>query len=318
MRTRDRLARLAWREYLPMLLTIALWGVILLVIGHADTARLFAATILVRSTQMLTRLATAPALRARVGAEAPVRRQARRFARLAQGGAWGGSMVVLALLILLLARSGQQEIALFLPLIAIGMPARILRFSDARTDSPYYRMALAGGGLAAAAAGWALGLDAIGMALAFGAREWIALAMIRYWPKAAHVPRRPLGDPLRWAEIGQSSVISARRLISYRLTKVALAVFGPLGNLAARTGRGLNWHNRIEPYLPRSLAGFILFAVTGMAAAAVLAARSGEPAAMIAAAGLLQLASTAANIALLWRYLPSRADVDLLDDDEDD
>ena len=50
-----------------------------------------------------------------------------------------------------------------------------------------------------------------------------------------------------------------------------------------------------------------------------LALRSGEPLAMIGAAGLLQLAGASANIALLWRYLPDRNDPDLqLDEDEED
>ena len=54
---RRHIARLAWREYLPQLLTIALWATILTAIGHADTARLFAATVAMRAIQMLTRLA---------------------------------------------------------------------------------------------------------------------------------------------------------------------------------------------------------------------------------------------------------------------
>ena len=44
---RRQFARLAWREYVPQLLTIALWAIILAAIGHADTARLFAATVMI-------------------------------------------------------------------------------------------------------------------------------------------------------------------------------------------------------------------------------------------------------------------------------
>ena len=73
-----------------------------------------------------------------------------------------------------------------------------------------------------------------------------------------------------FAEIARNTAISGRRLLTYRLTKVALTIFGPLGNFAARTGRGLNWHSKIEPYLPHSLTGFILFAL-GTAGAGVLA-----------------------------------------------
>ena len=315
---RRQVARLAWREYVPQLLTIALWAIILSAIGHADTARLFAATVMIRAIQMLTRLSTASTLKLRVGADHSVRLAARRLARIVQTAALCISVVVLVALMWALTRTGQGELAAFLPLIAIGMPARALRFTDIRTDSPYYRLAMAGGGLALAGLGWAAGWQAAAMGLAFGAREWIAFAVIRFWPKAAHVPRRPVTDPLDWPEIARATIISARRLITYRLTKVALAMFGPLGNFAARTGRGLNWHNRMEPYLPHRLSGFVLFAIAAAGGAISLAVGSGEPAAMIAAAALLQLAGAATNIALLWRYLPDRGDPSLVIEDDDD
>lgn len=315
---RRQFARLAWREYVPQLLTIALWAIILAAIGHADTARLFAATVMIRAIQMLTRLSTASTLKLRVGADHSVRLAARRLARIVQTAALCISVVVLVALMWALTRTGQGELAAFLPLIAIGMPARALRFTDIRTDSPYYRLAMAGGGLALAGLGWAAGWQAAAMGLAFGAREWIAFAVIRFWPKAAHVPRRPVTDPLDWPEIARATIISARRLITYRLTKVALAMFGPLGNFAARTGRGLNWHNRMEPYLPHRLSGFVLFAIAAAGGAISLAVGSGEPAAMIAAAALLQLAGAATNIALLWRYLPDRGDPSLVIEDDDD
>ena len=315
---RRHVARLAWREYVPQLLTITMWAAIFAAIGHADAARLFAATLMVSAAQMLTRLATASALKLRVGADRAVRRAAKRLTRIVQTIALCITLVALASLMWALGEIGQGELAAFLPLIAIGLPARVLRFTDIRTDSPYFRLALAGGGLAMAGLGWAAGWQAVAMGLAFGMREWVAFAVIRFWPKAPHIPRQPVTDPLDWPEIARTSVFSARRLITYRLTKVALAMFGPLGNFAARTGRGLNWHNRIEPYLPHRLSGFVLFAITTAAGAAFLAIWSGKPAAMIAAAGLLQLACVATNIAAMWRYLPNRDDPRLVIDDDDE
>ena len=136
--------------------------------------------------------------------------------------------------------------------------------------------------------------------------------------KAAHVPARPIVEPLSFAEVARNTAVSGRRLLTYRMTKIALTVFGPVGNFAARTGRGLNWHSKIEPYLPHRLSGFILFAVATAGGAVFLALRSGEPAAMIGAAGLMQIAGASANIALLWRYLPDRHDPDLVVDEDDD
>lgn len=314
-----RLVQLSLREYLPLAATVALWAVILVAIGHADTARLFAATIAFRAVQMLTRMNTARSIKLRSTAPKAVRRQARRKARVVQLAVVLVNVVILVALVVGLDAIGQREMATFLPLIAVGMPARILRYSDVRTDSPYFRLALSGGGLALALAAWGAGLGAVGLALAFGMREWVAYAVIRYWPREPRVPERPLSDELAFAEIARNTAITGRRLLTYRITKVALTVFGPIGNFAARTGRGLNWHNRIEPFLPHRLSGFILFSTVATAGALFLALRSGEPAAMVGAAGLMQLAAASANIAAMWKYLPDRAAVDTsLDEDEDD
>ena len=315
---RERVARLAWREYVPQLMTIATWAVIVAAIGTADTARLLAATVIVRALQMLTRLATAGGLKLRVGADIAVRRAAKRLAHKVQAIALCLAVALLVGLMWALGQIGQGKIAAFLPLIAIGMPARVLRNTDIRTDSPYYRLALSGGGLAMAGLAWAAGWHSVALGLAFGMREWVAYAVIRFWPKVPHVPKRPVTEPLDWPEIARASVISARRMITYRLTKVALGLFGPVGNFAARTGRGLNWHNRIEPFLPHRLWGFVLFGLGAGGAAVILAVRSGEPVAMIAAAAMMQLACIAANIALLWRYLPNRDDPNLIVEDDDD
>ena len=314
-----RLLHLSLREYLPALATILLWALVLAAIGHADTARLFAAAVMLRAVQMLTRMTTAPSIKARTGAPKAIRVQARRFARMVQIAVLGGNVVLLFGLVRGLEAIEQAEIALFLPLIAIGLPARILRFSDVRTNSPFFRLALSGGGLGMALLGWAAGLGAIGMGLAFGMREWVAYAVIRYWPRAGHVPKRPIADRLGFAEIGRNTAVSGRRLLTYRITKVALTILGPVGNFAARTGRGLNWHAKVEPYLPHRLSGFILMAVVTAGGALFLALRSGEPAAMVGAAGLMQLAAASANIALMWPFLPDRHDPTLVvDEDEED
>ncbi len=311
--------QLGLREYLPLLLTIALWAVIFVVIGHADTARLFAATVAMRAMLMLTRLSTGASLRARVGAPIEIVLQAKRYAFGVQFAVLIASAGAVTLLLLGLDLIGQHEIAMFLPLIAIGLPARVLRNADLKSESPYSRLALSSGGLAAAVAGWGVGLGPIGMALAFGAREWIAYAVVRSWPKAQRASRSPVLEPMTLAEVARNTAVSGRRLLTYRISKVVLAMLGPVGNIAARTGRGLNWHSKIEPYLPHHLPGFILFALIATGGAAFLALGSGEPAAMVAAAAMMQLAAASTNIALMWRWLPLRDDPRLMiDEDEED
>jgi hypothetical protein len=314
-----QIKQLAWREYLPLAATAAMWAVLVLAIGHADAARLLAAVTMVRGTQLLTKCATPISVKRRINAPPAIQRQARWFAFNVQATA----LIVALLLIVLLAEGmkaiGQDQIAAYLPFLALGMPARYRRLSDVRAASPYFRIALATGGLVMASIGWAAGWAATFMALVFGAREWIAYVILRLWPRAPVQPAIPRGDRLQFVEIAANSAVYGRRMLTYRLSKVALAVLGPFGNAAARTGRGLNWHKRFEPYLPHHLGGFILFSMASWIGAALLAVRSGEPAAMIVAAGLFQVGAAAANVLLFWRWMPPRdASVGIEDDDEED
>jgi len=314
---RRQLKQLAWREYLPLAGTIATWAVIVAAIGHADTARLLAAVAVVRAVQMLTKLATPMSLKRRLQAPREIRRQARRLALTLQSAA----LVVALLLVVLLTEAmkgiGQQQVAAFLPFIALGMPVRYLRLADVRVASPYYRLALSVGGLAMVSIGWALGWQAAALGLAFGAREWIAYITLRLWPRGPREPRFPTSERLKFAEVARFTAILGRRLLTYRLSKSVLIVFGPIGNVAARTGRGLKLHQKLDPYVPHHLGGFILFCASAFAGAAFLALRSGEPAAMIGAAGLCQIGAATANVILLWRYLPPR-DAEVVEDDDDD
>ena len=301
-----------------MAATIATWAVIVAAIGHADAARLLAAVTVIRAIQLLTNLTIGIALRRRVGASPQIGRQARRFAFNLQAANLAAALVLVALLAEAMKAIGQQQVAAFLPLIALGMPARYLRSVDVRAASPYGRLALASGGLAMVLLGWAAGWHAAALGLAFGAREWVGYAVLRWWPRAPRPANVVLNEPLRFEEVARYTAVFGRRLLAYRLTKSLLTVLGPVGNAAARTGRGLNWHNKLEPYLPHHLGGFILFSLTSMAGAAFLALRSGEPAAMVAAAGLLQIGCTAGNVVRVWRYLPARDDRQLPEYDDDD
>ena len=319
MSRRQKLTQLAWREYLPMGLTIAMWAIIVAAIGHADTARLIAAFAMVRSTQMITKLATQVGLKRRQGAPRPVRRQAKKLAFATQGVALVVALLLVALLFEALKAIGQQKVAAFIPYLALAMPARNLRFADVKSASPYSRLALSASGLALAAIGWVAGWQAALMGLAFGTREWVALAALRWWPREARPPRNPTVEPLLFAEVARTTAVMGRRLLTYRLTKSLLAPFGPIGNVAARTGRGFNLHQKLEPYIPHHLVGFILFSLATFGGAIFLALRSGEPAAMVGAAGLAQIGAATANVVLLWRYLPTRdADMVVEDDDDDD
>ena len=295
-----------------------MWVILLLAIGHADAARLLAAATVVRGTQLLTKVATPISVKRRVKASQGLQRQARWFAFNVQASALIGGLAVIALLAEGLKAIGQDLIAGFLPFMALGMPARYLRLSDVRAASPYFRLALASGGLGLAALGWATALPVALMGLVFGAREWIAYITLRLWPRTLPELRQYRDDRLDFAEIASNSAIYGRRMLTYRLGKVVLAMLGPFGSAAARTGRGLRWHKRIEPYLPHHLGGFLLFTAATWAGAIFLPLRSGEPAVMIGAAGLFQIGAAAANVLLFWRWMPARVASAALEHDEDE
>ena len=319
MKKKKQIKQLAWREYLPLAATAASWAVIVLAIGHADAARLLAAVTFVRGVQLMSRLATPTVLKMRVKAPQAVRRHAKRLARVLQASSLIVGLVVVALLAEGMKAIDQDQIAAFLPFLALGMPARHLRLADVKTASPYFRLALTSSGLVTAAIAWASGWPVTLFALAFGLREWIAYAALRWWPREPKIPKRMTDEPLKFAEVARFSVILGRRLLTYRLSKSLLAVFGPFGNAAARTGRGLNWHSRLEPYIPHHLGGFIAFALGTLGTSVFLAVRSGEPAAMVVAAGLFQVSGAAMNIILFWRWLPDRdVDIPMFYDDDDE
>jgi hypothetical protein len=314
-----RVAELAGREYLPMAATIAMWAVVVAATGHADAARLLAAVTGVRAIQLFTKFATGAALKRRLGAPRKIWRQARRFCLDLQLIALTVALLIVAILIEGMESIDQGQIAATIPFIAVGMPARYLRFADVRAATPYSRLALALCGLAVALIGWAVGWHATMFGLAFGAREWIAYLALRWWPTTPRPSARPTSDPLHFAEVASLSALIGRRSLTYRLSKSLLTAFGPFGTVAARTGRGLNWHKKIEPYVPHHLPGFILFSAVALVSAVMLVLKSGEPAAMVAAAGMFQIGAATTNVILLWRYLPqSRREPDIQDDDDDD
>ncbi len=223
-----------------------------------------------------------------------------------------------AILSALLTQLDQPLIATMLALVAIGVPARLIRSIVRRAMTYHIRLYLSAAALVGAGIAFALDAGPLGYALAFGAREWAATLASFLVDTEKRKSRSPATEPVTLPEVAKHTVVNSRRLLTYRLTKNILTVFGPFGNFAARTGRGLNLHSRMEPYIPHKKAGFASFAMATTAIAALLVWRSGQPLAMIAAAGMLQLSAVAVNVLLWWRYLPVRDDPTLAIEDDDD
>ena len=311
--------RLTAREYLPMALLIVFWAVTALGIGHADAARLLAATVLMRAPLMLSQMTTLGPLRRRAGAPEAVRRQSRRMVWLVQGAVLGALVLEALLFSWGLEATGQLLVAEMLLVLVIGYPAKLYRGIDARASSPVFPLIATSAAALGAAAAWWLGLGPVGFALAYALREWVALLFVRLIGIGNQAePAQLTDEPLTFAEIARNTVVNSRRKITYRLTKNILTVFGPFGNFAARTGRGLNLHGKLEPYMPHKRGGFVAFALVAAALAVGLTLHSGKPVAMIAGAGAMQLAALALNVLIWWRYLPDRDESGVLAEDDDD
>jgi hypothetical protein len=311
-------ARLTGREYLPMALTLAFWLVVALAIGHADAARLLAASVLLRAPLMLSQMSVGSPLRQRIGAPAAVMRSALGTAALIQAAVLLAVAAQLVLLLWLLWGLGQPLIALLLLYTATGVPARLVRAMIPTIPIRLNRLILAASGLACGGLAFALAPSPEGFALAFGAREWLATLLASWIGPRNTAGAAPIEEPLTLAEVAKHSVVTSRRLLTYRLTKNILTVLGPFGNFAARTGRGFNLHNRLERHVPHKRGGFVAFALLTAVIAALLIWKSGEPLAMIGAAGAVQLSALAINVLLWWRFLPVRDDPTLRVDEDDD
>lgn len=310
--------RLTGREYIPMAATIGFWAVVALGIGHADAARLLAATVLLRAPLMLCQMTTSAPLRRRYVSDPAVWQRSRKTAAIIQLGVLGAIVVQVALIALILDGIGQDMVASMLPLVALGMPAKLHRQITPRLSSHFARLYIGLATLATGGIAWALGAGPLGFAFAYGMREWLASAALALFPVPIPVPERTSDEPLTFSEVAKSTVVTSRRLMTYRLTKNLLTIFGPFGNFAARTGRGLNLHGRLEPYMPHKRMGFAIFAAAAFVLAVFLMVRSGKPLAMIAGAGAMQLAALSLNVILWWRFLPRRDDDSLVIEDEDD
>jgi len=292
---------------------ILTWTAIAAALGHADAVRMLTAIMLVRTAWTLTKLDTAAALRRRHGASAEVAAKSLRRAIRIEAIGLILSILVLAALIALLNRIGEAEIARMTLLIGIGLPVR--HFGPAaggRRRAEVFRLALTWTGLAMAAVALAAGLDWTAFALILGVREWIALgiALIPGLRPKLDASGPPVETPLSWREVAAITGRRARHRFTYRVGKSLLGVLGPIGNIAARTARGIGAHRRI---VPGSAWPVATVAAGATAAAIFLPIALAKPALLLASASLLRVAAAAGNVLLWWRFADQ-----LPDDDEDD
>jgi hypothetical protein len=164
---------------------------------------------------------------------------------------------------------------------------------------------------------FALGLPWQAAALVIGLRDWGGVLSKALFGRR-HVPGgKGTSAPLTFAEAAGATESTARRRLSYRLVKTVFAVFlGPVGNVAARTGRGAGrFDSKLSKMMPRGWTGIAIFTAICVTVAAVLMLLWREPALFLASAAFLRLAALGGSALLWWRY---KAPADEDDDDDDD
>lgn len=319
MTFRQRLVGLVGREYIPLAATTLAWAATAAHYGTADTARLFGATVLVPGVRALTALDVGSSLVRRLRAPTQVYQQAARLVMRLQGLSFLSAAVFLALAVLLLDATGHREAALFAILIGIGLPSRYLSTAGVgRRRNDVYKSSLALSGLAMVGLAVAADLPVYVVALAWGLREWIALAIVLLpWPQpsAAEIP--PLAHHLSWQELASVTAARSKRRLSHQLGKRFLSMFlGPFGSIIARTMRDFGADKRLSRYIPHSFIGMLLAAVGAIVAGVIMIAVSTEPAAFVAGASLLRIGAVAGSLVIWWRW--SSATPDEMDEFDDE
>jgi hypothetical protein len=318
VKTRKVARRLAVREVAPLLGWVACWLAVAAVIGHADAVRLLAATIFVRSARFFTAPSTGMPLRRRVGAPPGILQGAVRTALKVEALCLAGAAALAGAYALAFDQAQEPKLATLCLLVATGLPAQyLLPLAAGRNSAPVNRSAVSWTGLILVAIAWALGLGLTGVALAMGLRQWTGLAI-----SLAFAGARPVKNttdlPLGWREIAAYSRLRARRRLTYRIGKGLLsAMLGPVGSLAARTGRGMRVDHRLHRFTPQRPATLLLLFLGCGTAALAIVHWLPEPAMLVLAATISGVAAASANL-LIWSQLSGgEPDPDEVDDDDD-
>ena len=262
-------------------------------------------------------LDTGTAMRRRLGAEPGVLRRSLRLAVRIEFISFSAGVILLVVMLLLLVQLNQEKTAWLTAFAGSGFPARYFAPANGgRRPANLFRFSLAWSGLALVGGALIGGFGLVGVALAFGLREWAALALVLAVKPSASQARQPPETPVTFREVAAITEARARHRLTYRVGKGLLgAVLGPLGGIAARTGRGVGMHRRSDRLTPKTLPGMVLLTFGTAGVAGVLLCLIREPASLVLSAALFRIAAAAANLLLWWRYA---SDAPSLYDDQDD
>jgi len=309
--------RLATREYVPMAGWLLSWFLLGLAVGHANVVRLIAVNAFVQAIRHLCTVETLAALSRRSHWEKRAYRAARRVALRIDLLSVAAVVIVAAGLVTLLIYRGFDDLATMVTIAALGILSRNpFGLLVARRDrSLSWRLGSTAAFVGASAMVFALGLHWTAAAAALAIRDWGGMIATWLFAPMRQPSSQPFDRPLTFAEVAERTEASARQRLSYRLMSALFGfALGPLGNFAARTGRGVGrLDRRIAGWVPRHRPGFILFTLITGGTAAVFLFVSREPSTVLGAGAFSRLAASGAAVLLWWNY-GGRAK----DDGEDD
>lgn len=311
--------RLAVREYMPFASLLLTWFLLGISIGPADVVRLIGANALVQGTRSLCTLELMRVLARRSQAADAVWKASRRTALKLDLLALAACALVAAAVVSLLAARDMPVAAGMVAVVAFAIPARhpLGLFVARRNRDISWRIGVATTAVVGAAIVFALGLPWQAAAVVIALRDWGGLLATALFA-ARHSPgRKETAEPLTFLEAAAQTEATARRQLSYRLMKTLFAmVLGPVGNIAARTGRSAGrFDSRISRLIPRNRAGIAVFTGISVTVAAVALFISREPVAFLVFAAFARLAGLGGSALLWWKY---KAAPDEEDDDDDE
>lgn len=309
--------RLAIREYLPLGSWLLAWLLMGLTLGHADVVRLLAANVFAQAIRAFCGLEMLQVLGRRSASERPIRKASRRFALKIDLIVLAACTVGTAALAAFVYERGMRDEAIMIAIVALGIPARhpgalLVSWLDRDT---YWRLGAAATAVIGAALVFLFELPWPAAAAVLAAREWGGLIATRLFAGPRTPPKVVRDTVVTFHEAAVQTEASARKRLGYRLLRtIMVAIFGPFGNFAARTGRSaVQLDHKIARLMPHSRFGFGAFtAVTSILAIGLLS-MSREPASLLGAAACARLAASGGAALLWWNY----RDLKAMDEDDD-
>lgn len=310
--------RLAVREYVPFGTWLLTWFLIGFSIGPADVVRLIGANAVVQGVRALCTLEARNGLARRWAVAGAVWKASRRLALKVELAGLAACSLFLAAVVALVAFRNMPEVAGMIAIVAFGLPAKhpLGVFVARRRWDVAWRLGAAATMITGSAVVFAFGLPWQAAALVIALRDWGGLIAAALYAGSREPSTADRSEVLTFAEAAARTESTARRQLSYRLVKTLFGVIlGPIGNIAARTGRGAGRLDaKLSRLVPRNWPGMMLFTAICATVALVLIFVSHEPMVFLVSAAFTRLAASGGSALLWWNY----GGVDDEDDDLDD